>query len=89
MNYEQYCEKVNNRLDEIAREHGELITYDPEYRDPFSYEPCDVCGRDLAGERYKLLALTPGNIHDIYELIVCADCLLYSEYGFIDDFCEQ
>ena len=89
MTYEEFCNHVDNRLDEIARVHGELITRDPEWYDPFSYEPCECCRRQLAGERYKLLALTPGDAYNVYEFIVCTDCMLYTEYGSVDDFCEQ
>ena len=88
MTYEQFKELVDTRLEAIGREYGELIVFDMDWQDPFSYLPCDVCGRHEAGERYRLTAMRPGDAFNIHDLTVCTDCLLYVETGQVDDFRE-
>ena|SRR6185503_13253987 len=51
----------------------------------FSWQPCDVCGSTLGGDRVDMSGYNPttNEIQEGYS--VCVDCQYYVEYGQLDD----
>ena len=91
MTYEQYCNHVNDRLEWLTIEYDiDHFTVDTDYHDHFSWHSCEICQRKLAGERYLVVGVSRKNgAIDTYEFEACSDCVLYVEYGHIDDYIEQ
>ena len=54
-----------------------------ECEEGFSWYWCDMCSRNLGGNRTVHLGLTKND--DIIEYSLCDDCLYYNEYGQLDD----
>ncbi len=54
-----------------------------ECEEGFSWYWCDMCSRNLGGNRTVHLGLTKND--DIIEYELCDDCLYYNEYGQLND----
>ena len=68
--------------------HGEPKGWEYEPEPGFSRGYCDVCGSSLAGDRYPVHGVLPGNKHDeerILHMEACDDCVHYLEYGQLND----
>jgi len=91
MTYEDYCNRVNNRLEQLANELNiDHFTCDTDDYDCFSWHSCEICQRNLAGERYKVIGVSRNSgAVELHEFEACPDCILYVEYGYLDDFIEQ
>jgi hypothetical protein len=55
----------------------------PEIEAHFSWEPCEVCGSKLGGDRYPIHSVDANG--DILHWEACLDCVYYIEYGRLDD----
>lgn len=68
----------------LAREYGIAITLDlPDPTEEFSARPCDVCNRQLAGDRSPMHGLDAAG--ELIHLDACSDCVHYHEFGQLDD----
>ncbi len=57
---------------------------DDEEVDPhFSHSPCNICRRQLGGDRYPAHYMDDND--EINHLSICADCVYYLENGQLDD----
>ena len=87
MTYEDFKDRVEEKMEKLAKEYNiEYFTVNPDYHDDFSWDSCPICCRDLGGERFKLLGVRK-NL-EIIEFEVCTDCMLYNEFGCVEDFNE-
>ena len=72
----------------MANEGLSNLTSDSDNADEFSTYPCDVCGERRGGQRCQATGYAPGPDHRlpvVNEYTVCVDCMLFAEYGKIDD----
>lgn len=51
----------------------------------FSWRPCEICRRNLGGDRYAMVMTNPGPSSESEEVNACVDCYYYAEYGQLDD----
>lgn len=47
----------------------------------FSWQPCEVCGTHLGGDREDYVAFKMGSSEPMYDVSVCTDCIHFQEYG--------
>ena len=72
---EDYCAREDYDSDEDW--------YEAVSESHFSWSDCDLCNRQLGGDRYPAHALSDDR--EITHLDVCDDCVYYIEYGRLDD----
>ena len=86
MDYEEYQEVVTNFYKSLEPEES-LVASNEELG--FSHRACECCKRPLGGDRWRVYAIKPERVSDEnIAYSVCVDCLLYLEYGYLNDFNE-
>ncbi len=53
--------------------------------DNFSWQSCEICNRQLGGNRKTVCMTNPGHGHEVVEVEACGDCVYFAEYGQLDD----
>ncbi len=71
------CNECN--LDKNATEKEIDIANEPS----FSWSCCDICNTRLGGDRYYAHGINKDN--KIIHFDICSDCLMYLNYGQLDD----
>lgn len=81
MTKQEYCqyEKTINAWIASAKYPSNCHNVTPWY----SYLPCEICHRRLAGDRYRAKSIALDG--EILEWDICGDCRYYLEYGRLDD----
>lgn len=57
--------------------------YDLAGKPSFSWQPCDICNRSLGGDRHPSHYVDENDT--VVHLSVCTDCVLFINYGRLDD----
>ena len=76
--YDRYEVQVEQGLEGLS-----FVCVDGDGEGHFSWTRCDVCDRDLGGDRFAAHGVDIND--DIVHLEVCQDCMYYITYGKLDD----
>lgn len=68
----------------FAREGIENLSLESEDEGTFSWRNCECCNRQLGGTRYDAKGYHRAT-KQVFEYVVCSDCVYYAEYGQLDD----
>lgn len=81
MTHDEFVKMVSDRIDKIQSDRGMLIFAGNESY--FSWRKCEICNRNLGGDRDDYVLMIPGSKeHDEYS--ICLDCRDVIEYGMVE-----
>ena len=68
-------------VEQFMRSEGiNCLSCNPDCEPYFGKQPCECCGSRLYGDRHQAKGYSPSD-HAIYDYSICADCVVYAEYG--------
>jgi hypothetical protein len=84
--YDEYVASFNAGMDRegIGELSAKMDENDEAVETYFSWRPCEICHRNLGGDRQDCIAYHEES-GDIVEFSVCIDCYYFAECGKLDD----